>query len=148
LIEAHDLVWRAIESGLSIDTSSLEEQLLEAMPDEDEDGSFESAVVEDACAAMIYTMRSLRADAAQNAAWSARRTYETADRYASSFLNVPEYGDAAEEQILRHHTVQLELQRQMRDLDILKSSNLADANILADLKALVRNERVLLQVDG
>ena len=148
LAEAHDSVWRAIESGLPTDTSSLEEQLLEAMPDEDENGSFESAVVEDACAAMIYAMHSLYADAAQNAAWSARRVYETADRYASSFLNEPEYSDVAEDRILKHPTVQLELQRQMRDLDTLKEANLTDAAVLIEVKTLVSNERVLERVDG
>lgn len=143
LVEAYNLMWQSIESGVLLDTSSLEEGLLEAMPEEDENGSFESAVVEDACAAMIYAMQSLHADTTQNIVWSARRAYETADRYASSFLNEPEYSAAAEDRILGHPAVQRELQRQMRDIALLEKANLADMFVLTEVKTLARNERVL-----
>lgn len=144
LIDAQSLLWRAIESGVSLDTSPMEEMLLDAMPNEDDDNSFEAAVVEDAFSATIYAMRSIYVDSSQNAAWSARRSYETADRYASIFLNDPEYSDVAEEKILNHRIVQLELQRQERDLNLVKVN---DSMVGDTLKVMIQSERVL-EPDG
>jgi len=92
-----------------------EEILLDISPSEEEDPSFEGAVVEDVCAALVYTIRALTHDAPKNAAFAARRVYEAADRYASIHINDSEYSDSAELIILSNPVVQCELQRQGRD---------------------------------
>ncbi|MDO7833665.1 DUF416 family protein [Sphingobium sp. HBC34] len=131
LANASEAIWQAIEVGDLRVVVSLEGQLLDVMPSEDDDGSFGAAVIEDACAALIYTARSLHEQAAQNAAWSARRAYETADRYASQLINATEYTDAAELQILSHPVVQQELRRQARDLGatiaVMREANKGEA---------------------
>jgi hypothetical protein len=143
LTDAGVALWRKIDSGHSFDSESVEARLMGVMPDELADGEFTAAVVEDATASMVYAMRSCRSDNVQNAAWAARRVYETADRYASGFLNEFEYGESAEAQILQNPVVQLELSRQARDLTLLQSDR-TEVDIFADLQG--KRERVLGQV--
>lgn len=143
LKQAHDLIWQAIQTGGGGDTVILEQQLLDAMPDEDDDDSLEAAVLEDACAAMVYAMRSLHSDKTQNAAWSARRAYETADRFASRMLNEPEYNEVSERGILEHHAVQRELNRQARDIAIIGDRVIEENVGLDRIRSSARTESVL-----
>lgn len=144
LAEAGLTLWEGIRSGRMFDTQQLEARLMEVMPDELDDGDFTAAVVEDATASMIYAMRSRSSDNVQNAAWAARRVYETADRYASGSVNEFEYGESAEAQILQNPVVQLELTRQARDIGLLRSDR-SDAEVFAALQANMNRERVLEQ---
>lgn len=142
LTEATSGLWQALRSHQTFDGGSLEARLIEIIPDEVNDEEFTAAVVEDAIASMIYAIRSIYSDRAQNAAWSARRVYETADRYSSQFLNDFEFSESSEIQILRHPVVQRELSRQARDLALLQSER-SDADVLSDLQTRVSFERVL-----
>jgi len=143
LAEAIEAIWRMLESDGNTDTAALEERLLNAIAEEDEDGSFEGAVVEDACAALVYAMRSTREGDAKNAVWSARRAYETTDRYASAVLQETTYDADAEMRILNNEVVQLELRRQERDLSVIKSLDRGDVGVIATLKAFSAVERIL-----
>ena len=143
LQQSHDLIWQAVLSDLQANTSALEGQLLDVMPDEDDNSSLEAAVVEDACAAMVYAMRSLHGNSAQNAAWSARRAYETADRFASRSLNEDQYTVASGAIILAHYAVQRELKRQNRDMSIMNDNGISDESVLIQLRSIMNNERVL-----
>jgi hypothetical protein len=120
-----------------------EQDLLDIMPDEEDDPTFDAAVVEDACAALIYAIRSFDDDAPQNAAWAARRVYETTDRFAASMIGGTEYTDLVEQVIRNHPVVQRELERQNRDVEILKNTPESDSILFARLKASAQNERVL-----
>lgn len=142
LSDASEAIWEGIRGHFRKDTESLEDQLLDAIPNEDDESSFDAAVIEDTCAALVYALRSLRGQAAQNAAYAARRAYETADRYASQFINEIEYSGAAESQILNHPVVQQELQRQARDLQVITSGSNASFDLT--LKQMGRGEAVLI----
>ena len=140
---AQSSIWRALESTEIPNTDDLELQLLNAMPGEAEDGSFVGAVVEDACAAMVYALRSLRDDPARNALRCASRAYETADRYAAADLSETAYDGASEARILSHGVVQRELQRQIRDIGVLQWADRSDASVIATLKGTTSVEAAL-----
>lgn len=138
-----DAIIAYLGSGSPFDTLAAEEDLLAAMPDEDENPDLPSAVVEDAAAAAVYTLRATRDSDPQNAAWAARRAYETADREVLGTLNVGEVGDSEEAYILQHPVVQTELQRQSRDLGAISE---IDGEAPAELIAVVtraRSENIL-----
>lgn len=118
LERGRDTIINAIQ-GLGDAATNLrdfEKSLLELIPKEEEDPSYEAAVVEDAMASMAYIARSLYDDGPRNGAWAAARSYETADRFATQTINETSYSDGAEDVILNHPIVQQELSRQQRDL--------------------------------
>lgn len=134
-------------TGSPFDTLAAEEDLLAAMPDEYTNPDLPSAVAEDAAAAAVYTLRVIREGDPQNAVWAARRAYETADRVVLSTLNVGEVGDSQEAYILQHPLVQTELERQLRDLDLISE---VDGDATAELIAVVARARSenILQYDS
>jgi len=139
-----DTVVAYLGNGLPFDTIAPEEDLLAAMPDEDANPELSSAVAEDAAAAAVYTLRAIWDGDPQNAAWAARRAYETADREVLSTLNIGAIGDSEEAYVLQHPIVQTELQRQSRDLDAVSG---IDGDAPAELIAVVtsaRSENILL----
>ena len=141
LIGTIDIIWDALDEHHAI-AETPEAEILAAMPDEDDEPRFEAAVIEDACAATVYALRSLRSGDPQDAAWAARRAYETVDRHASRFINELEYTESVESQILIHPFVQQELQRQERDLKLISSDGDWKCH-LASLKAFASTEAVL-----
>lgn len=134
-----------LDSRLPFDTITPEENLLSAMPDEDADPELSSAVAEDAAAAAVYTLRTIRDGDFQNAAWAARRAYETADREVLSTLNIGAIGDSEEAYVLQHPVVQTELQRQARDLDAISEIEGHAAAELIAVVARARSEDILLR---
>jgi hypothetical protein len=123
---------------------NLQELIAEVMPNEETDPSFEGAVAEDACAAMVYTMLcALEADFAQCAAWTARRAYETADRYVGRLVNETHYTPAVEEFILNHEIVQRELCRQQRDLKICAENSGDYVQLLDNIDNINMNNSVI-----
>ena len=83
---------------------------------DDERSVHSRALAEDAAAAVTYTLRALDGPP-EEAAWVASRAYEAVDYYVSNQLGV------ADDMILVHPAVQLELSRQRRDLDELLSNS-------------------------
>ncbi len=76
----------------------------------------EQIYAEDGGAALAYAM-SCRADGqSQNAAWAARRAYETLDQYVGRHENVDWNVPGAEDFALAHGLIQSELFRQQRDV--------------------------------
>lgn len=130
-------------NGFPFDTLAVEEELAVVMPDEDSSPGLTAAVVEDAAAAMIYTLRAIREDDPQNVVWAARRAYETADREVLSALNVGSVGEFEEEYILQHPVVQTELQRQLRDLNaVFEVAGDVSVKLVA-IVARARSENIL-----
>lgn len=136
IAEANIALRRALVEGGRL-PDSLEERLLDSSPTEEEDPSFEGAALEDAAAALVYTARSIVSSAAENAAFAARRAYETADRYASRSINEGEYSDLAESVILSNPVVQRELERQQRDYQFV-----SDGMQEVEVAKLVESEKI------
>jgi hypothetical protein len=103
-------------AGRAFDREAAEHTLLDAMPDEDDEPDLTMAVVEDALAAAVYALRTTREDPCRNAAWAARRAYETVDRSVARLLNVSEYTPGAERFIDEHPLTIQEVERQNRDM--------------------------------
>jgi hypothetical protein len=135
-----------VVAGKAFDRTEAEQQLLEAMPDEDEDDEegFDAAVGEDALAAALYAVRASREDPCRNAAWAARRTYDTVDRFVSRLLNESEYTSSAERFIDEHPLTIQEVERQHRDIrDIRAALASSEAAQLSDVLARSRQESCL-----
>lgn len=99
--------------------SSLGEELVSAIADVGEDSTFAAAHAEDTLAAAAYAIRCAGSGQAQDAAWAARRAYETVDRYAGKDEQGGSYTTEFEAAVMRHPIVQREINRQRRDLDEL-----------------------------
>jgi uncharacterized protein YjaG (DUF416 family) len=87
----------------------------------DEDAGERKWVVQRGCAqnalaAVIYTVRCLRTGDAQEAAWSARQAYEALDLHVQHLEDFNPDSPDAEERLLMHPLVQVELGRQRHDL--------------------------------
>jgi uncharacterized protein YjaG (DUF416 family) len=121
LERALEKLWLFAVSGTTADWPTIADQLAELIPDADIGSSFAHAVVDDALAATAYAARTASSGAPQEAAWSARRAYETTDRFAGLSINATEYTDAVEAQILENDVVQQELARQAHDLTELQA---------------------------
>jgi hypothetical protein len=79
----------------------------------------EQAAAEDAGAAVAYALRCRQNGRSQEAAWSARRSYEALDHYVATQENIDMDIPGAEARVLAHPLVQAELAHQRRDLDDL-----------------------------
>lgn len=148
IYRGHKAVWRAARAKVDEDNRRLENQLLTIIPLEGDDDTFEGALLDDACAAMIYAIRAIRMNRAQNATWSARRSYETADRYVARLMNETEYSRAMEAQITSHWIVQRELIRQKRDLQFLLQSTDDSERQIESLMRVGEDESVLALSEG
>lgn len=76
-------------------------------------------VADDALAALAYALECRRTGLGKEAAWAARRSYETLDTYVINHENIDTNIPGAEAQVLAHPLVQAELARLQRDLDEL-----------------------------
>ena len=139
-----DAIVAYLGRGSPFDALAAEGDLLAAMPDEDANPDLPSAVFEDAAAAAVYMLRAARNGDPQDAAWAARRAYETADREVISTLNVGEVGDSEEAYVLQHPVVQVELQRQARDLDAVSGIDGGQSAELIAVVSRARAENILL----
>lgn len=143
LTKANDAVWDWVLYSRKSDISEFESSLLSQMPDEDEAPSFEDSILDDACAAAIYALRSTHGDHAQNSVWATRRAYETADRYAAKLIDSLVFDAETERKIISDPVVQQELHRQIRDLEELFSSIGADASLLGIYRGEHKDEAVI-----
>jgi len=93
------------------------DQCLAYMPGETDGGfSQHHAHAEDAAASVAYALRTRLTGEAQEAAWCARRAYESLDSHVVNELDVDPGEPGAEDRIVRHSAIQRELSRQDRDL--------------------------------
>jgi hypothetical protein len=106
------------------------EQCLELVPTEDEGWDEETQpYAEDAAAAVAYAYWSRLTGSSQEAAWAARRIYESLDRYVQTITDLAPGDPEDELAVLSHPTVQAELARQQRDLaDLAGLMKLVDTN--------------------
>lgn len=127
-----DRLWNDI-SGEKMSTEEVEAKLqacMESMPSEEDASSSFWAHAEDAVSALAYTLRARLSGESQEAAWAARRAYESLDHYVIQRDQLDLNKPGGEFQVMQHPLVQAELWRQQRDLDELQS--IADPGGLAE----------------
>ena len=118
--------------GAGVELQSVDvETLLDLMPTENSTWSQSWPIAEDAVACLVYTLESLQKSDLQEAAWAARRAYESADQLAILDLEDGSRGFPDEQVLLKHPFVQQELERQERDFDLISKGELAAAINLA-----------------
>ena len=91
---------------------------LALVPSEEDEPSDAQPYAEDAATALGYALEARVSTGSQEAMWSARRAYETLDRFVM-FDDSGVVVTANERRLLEHPLVQAELARQHRDLDEL-----------------------------
>lgn len=134
---ALNYLWKNLGANPSAEeVSRYVEEVIALIPEEDEEPRRFAAQADDAAAALAYALRSLADPNPQEAAWAARRAYESADNLVTQRANV-EIGGKAEEQILQEPLIQSELDRQHVDAEIAASSPL-DERALENLRAECR----------
>lgn len=84
--------------------------------DEQSEQYLDRSLAEDAVAALTYALRSRNSGDPQEAAWAARRAYESVDQFVVEKAQIDTNELGAEERVLSHLIVQAELLRQQRDL--------------------------------
>lgn len=90
------------------------------IPDQDApDWTALTAYGDDALSALAFCLSCLRSGDTQDAAWAARRVYETLDCFVMNRDNVMPADAATETRILSDSTIQAELERQARDIEDL-----------------------------
>jgi len=110
-----DEMWSSLGAGGSAtDWAIASEQLVEVMPNVDDSPDVNGQYAEDALAAVAYALRTCATFDAQEAAYAARRVYESLD---SKALN----SGATYETVLAEPIVQRELGRQKDDVNRLLS---------------------------
>jgi uncharacterized protein YjaG (DUF416 family) len=122
LTDVLDGVWAKLVTGSAFQSSEKQvEHCTSLFPADPDSSSATGAFVEDAISAVIYALRSMHSGSTQEAAWAARRGYEAVDRYVINSEGCSTGDPHAEQQILNSPRVQLELQRQLEDLEELTS---------------------------
>lgn len=118
------------------------ERCLELVPSEDEGWDEETQpYAEDAAAAVAYAYRSRLTANPQEAAWAARRAYESLDRYVQRISGIAPGDPEDELAILSHPAMQAELARQERDLADLATSAKQEDSIKPLEELRKRSER-------
>lgn len=136
-------VWEAIEhAGASdIDWQQSLESIMNLAPGESDSWTPLHAYADDAIASLAYSVRCLIKKDAQEAAWAARRAYESVDQAAIKALNPELNGPESEARIRSHPVVQRELQRQLRDLQLLRGEEMPSG--IQHVRSMAYQERVL-----
>jgi hypothetical protein len=111
-----DQLWLFAREGRDADWNAISEQLVALIPDEDDGSTFTHGIIDDALAATAYAARYALDQNVENAAFSARRVYETVDRFAGLALRVTGFDQTVETLLLESAVVQNELARQENDL--------------------------------
>jgi uncharacterized protein YjaG (DUF416 family) len=104
-----------------------------------------TAYVDDALSALAYCLSCLQSGDAQEAAWAARRVYEALDYLVTTRDNVSPADPSAEMRVLCDSAIQVELERQARDLDDLRSCGDSLSQALLDsLRQRSANEQAVV----
>jgi uncharacterized protein YjaG (DUF416 family) len=132
-----DLAGNAMTSA---QLQSLIDDCMKLIPREDEVPWVpEQPAAEDAGAAVAYALRCRQNGRGQEAAWSARRSYEAQDHCVINREGINVNVQGSESRVAAHPAVQVELARQRRDLDDL--SNTGDPrDAAARLRARAKTE--------
>jgi uncharacterized protein YjaG (DUF416 family) len=152
LAELLDRLWQDLQ-GDRMSAQEVQDRLNRCMaliPDEDEDEDQSSeeyvaameAQADHAASALAYAYRCRQNEAAQEAAWAARRAYEAVDHWVINRDDIDISKRGAEQRVLSHPLVQAELARQRRDLEELLAirDEGAVANALAQLRSRAQAE--------
>ena len=132
---ALERLWLFAVEGRAADWEAMSAELVELIPDEDVGPTFAHGVIDDALASAAYAARSALSADPRDAVSSARRAYDTVDRFAGLTMNATEFTDAVEATILGNPVVQDELGRQTQDLDALEGATAHDLNrVIEDLR--------------
>lgn len=127
--EALDYLWTNLGTKVSAeDVSRYVEEVIALIPEESEAQRPLAAQADDAAAALAYALRSLIDRSPQEAAWAARRAYESADNLVIQRADV-EIGGEAESRIIEDPLIQSELDRQHLDVEIAATSALDEATL-------------------
>jgi uncharacterized protein YjaG (DUF416 family) len=123
LTQILDRLWDALEG--EPDDNALQRDLelcMSLIPDERREGAPDQMYAEGAVASTAYAIGAQLSGKSQEAAWAARRAYETLDSHFVSTLNVGIVDRAVESYIVSQPLVQLEFQRQQTDLADLRAA--------------------------
>lgn len=121
LHSALSYLWSFLGSGdIASNVVAVTQQQIEVVmgliPSEDDYPAPFAAQAEDAAAALAYALRSVNDPNPQEAAWAARRAYESADNLVISRPGV-RIGGWDEGRILQNKLIQVELQQQRADIE-------------------------------
>ena len=111
--------------------------LLEIIPCEDGPWNQRHPQAEDAVAALAFSNRTIMDDDPQNAIYAARRAYHSADQFAIHNLNCDFSEPDFEKMLLMHDVVQRELERQERDLALVRTGDIEKMKTLSESEALL-----------
>ena len=145
LKEALASIWEDLQ-GQPLATAQLEtilERCMALIPSDEEDTEEETAYAEDAAASVAYTIRARLADDPQDAAWAARRAYDTLDYFLMSQIDSTSVTREDEEFVLSHPLVQAEFQRQqadLKDLELASAEKSLWASVISKLRDRARRD--------
>ena len=125
---------RALKSYLfdgEVLPEGLENQLVSFIPGEDDDPSLPAGTLDDALAALAFSVRASTTSPIESACNAAARALATSFRYSLQFLNETLLTDSSLRFAMENRIVQCELQRQERDL-----ADIGDGS--QQMKAIVR----------
>jgi len=131
---ALDYLWKSLGAEVSVDeVGHYVDEAIALIPGESEGPRRFAAQADDAAAALAYALRSLIDPSPQEAAWAARRAYESADNLVIQRTGV-EIGGEAENRVIEDPLIQSELERQQFDVEVAMSSPL-DGTTLGSLRS-------------
>ncbi len=131
--DALKALWKFAETGEEADWASIYEQLISLIVDEDEGGTILHGIVDDALASAAYAIRAAMSGDPRAAIVSARRAYETVDRWASFLADDNVFNKHTENEIVNSPIVQAELARQHHDLSDLEAASPEELGKTIDL---------------
>jgi len=149
--QALDHIWNHILSTPENQrTDQLLDDLMAAMPTEDDPERTElTAYAEDGMSSVAYCLRFMQSSDPQEAAWAARRVYETLDQCVLYRDEISPYEPGGEARVLADPMIQAELARQARDLADLKSAgDRVSPSFLEHLRQRSTSEQALVWAGG
>lgn len=139
--EIVQLAWEEMSNPQS-NWEGLLNEVMDLMPEENENWSIHHSLADDALSSLAYAIRCLRTGDTMEAVWSARRAYEAADQVAIRLLGtVPDTSDA-EARVVAHHVVQRELSRQYEDITLLRQAQYHMVRTRALASSLLSDQEV------
>jgi uncharacterized protein YjaG (DUF416 family) len=129
-----DDVWRVALTGSVTFDADEELARCNALVPEDDDGRAGGESANDAVAAVIYAVHTVKFGDSREAALPARRCYAALDTYISNELNVDFNQPGAEDAVLGHPVMQAELERQARDLRELRAAGPQASVVTAQIR--------------
>jgi len=127
--EALELVWAFVLATTREDVRKareIEGLILDHMPSEDDpQWTCIFAYAEDAMTSIVFALRAMYSGDLKEIFWAAQTAYEAVDQFVLDTMDVEIIGPREEQMVLQSSVVQLELERQERDLRNLAVVSLA-----------------------